>query len=67
MVEDQLYSLDIVFCEKFVRVFESNIHLLCTFYHSFTHCEIYASRWKFEKEKIVEGIKRLLVLHNKIK
>ena len=32
--------LDSHFCEKFIKTFDFNINLLCTYYHSLSHFEL---------------------------
>lgn len=32
--------LDSQFCEKFIKTFDFNINLLCTYYHSLSHFEL---------------------------
>lgn len=67
MVDDQPASIDMLFCDKFIKIFEANLNLLCTYYHSLSHCDILGGKFKYEKKKIVEGINKLYNLHSKIK
>ena len=67
MVEERTSSIDMFFCDKFIKIFEANLNLLCTYYHSLSHYEICGGMFKFEKKKIVEGINKLYNLHSKIK
>ena len=67
MVEDQPTLIDMLFCDKFIKTFETNLNLLCTYYHSLGHCDIFGGLIKFEKNKIVEGINKLYKLHSKIR
>ena len=64
MTDHPNLNLDMAYCDKFIKTFEVNLNILCSFYHSLSHIEVIAGKMKFEKKKIVEGINKLFRLHS---
>lgn len=60
-------NLDLAYCDKFIKIFETNLNILCSYYHSLSHIEVISGKVKFEKKKIVEGINKMFKLSSEIK
>ena len=41
--------LDSNFCDKFIKAFDFNINLLCTYYHSLSHFELLSTSFSTQK------------------